>query len=927
MTTTINTCPDSERVRDYLLGIGSPGNFADLERHLQTCRHCEETFRDLRAGDTFSELIAQAVVRKAPGTAIGPAEDESDKPYLSRLIDQLKAELVPAESGEAGSDDRASEIFRALESTGSSGPPWQVGQYRLEEFLGAGATSVVFRATDTEIERSVAIKILRPSLGDGSRQRFLSEARAAASVSHSNVVSVLHVGRHGELAFMVMPWIAGETLESRLARITYLAEDDARRIAVQVASGLQAAHAQGLIHRDIKPANIWLSQETGSAIILDFGLARVVDDDPRMTHSGMLAGTPHYMSPEQSRGQELDGRSDLFSLGCTLYRAVTGKFPFGSSSALATLQAIQHHQPLPPNAVNSHVSESFSAMLMSLLEKEPMNRPATASAFISVMETGHRIPHEGIARPANSLEKPVVTNASRVAATRGKRLRTGVLAVCALGVLGWLGYLAAPQIIRIVTNQGQLVIETDDPDVRIELLSAGEVVRVIDARSGNQLDIAAGEYQIRPGTVGEKGDISINPDSIVMTRGGKQIVTVRKANVGTTPPATTTTAPATVAHVPRYDGKTFEEWKRVLINERNPATIQHAILALAHLAIDDHSLQVEAVVAVAPFVRKYGSRYILSGDGPDPVIGQLADWCDLFNRFFSLIDVDHVLRFIESEVRSGTTQSRQYLKFLCSGYFIHPRLPEKLEQHRNALSKSLHGLVDAIFDAIEDESTSIDDRAAIAEAFETLFDLLFSNRPQNTFETAKQFVPMDPAARELIEQEFISRSDVTVKALIAHALLRHDGEAERFVTYFGRKELPVSVRVAQFNLLSVLSADWATTCVHQLVRLGSDFGQLGFSDSRPGGKFGEFNAWTSQWPNGERVQLSNREGGAQYPEDAELRFQVRLIVALSNWGKHSREALPFLDSIPEDEPLLAEAAKKAAALIRADMEARKEKSD
>ena len=179
----------------------------------------------------------------------------------------------------------------------------------------------------------------------------------------------------------------GQTLEGRLNDVAFIPEDDVRSMAMQIAQGLAAAHRNGLIHRDIKPANVWLKSENDDAVILDFGLARIADDDPQMTATGMLAGTPNFMSPEQTRGLELDGRSDLFSLGCLMYRASTGKLPFGSTGILATLQAIQHDEPRAPKLLNPHVTDDFSDLVMSLLEKQPASRPENADQLVEALQS------------------------------------------------------------------------------------------------------------------------------------------------------------------------------------------------------------------------------------------------------------------------------------------------------------------------------------------------------------------------------------------------------------------------------------------------------------------------------------------------------------------------------------------------------------
>ena len=195
-----------------------------------------------------------------------------------------------------------------------------LGDYRLLRLIGAGGSGVVFQARDTSLDRLVALKVLRPSLGELARDRFIAEARLAASIEHDNVVTIYQIGQHDRLAFIAMQWVPGETLEARLARESnVLDETTVREFVSQIASGLSAAHQRQLIHRDIKPANIWICDDTDRIKILDFGLARIADEESSLTQTGMLAGTPSFMSPEQARGMELDPRSDLFSLGCVMY--------------------------------------------------------------------------------------------------------------------------------------------------------------------------------------------------------------------------------------------------------------------------------------------------------------------------------------------------------------------------------------------------------------------------------------------------------------------------------------------------------------------------------------------------------------------------------------------------------------------------------
>ena len=164
---------------------------------------------------------------------------------------------------------------------------------------------MVFHAIDETLNRNVALKVLRPSLGSVARDRFMAEARVAASIEHKNVVTIYQVGQIDRLAFIAMQWLPGKTLESIVASHSQepqIEETETKRIVSQVAAGLAAAHQKQMVHRDIKPANIWICDDSDDVKILDFGLARIADDDPGLTATGMLAGTPNFMSPEQARG-------------------------------------------------------------------------------------------------------------------------------------------------------------------------------------------------------------------------------------------------------------------------------------------------------------------------------------------------------------------------------------------------------------------------------------------------------------------------------------------------------------------------------------------------------------------------------------------------------------------------------------------------
>ena len=230
------------------------------------------------------------------------------------------------------------------------------------ESWGVGGMSVVLKALDPTLNRFVAIKVLAPHLATSgaARQRFAREAQAAAAIVHDNVIAIHGVAESLGLPYLVMPYVRGQSLQSRLDQLGALELKEILRIGKQVASGLAAAHAQGLIHRDVKPGNVLLADGVERVTITDFGLARAADD-ATLTRTGTIAGTPQYMSPEQARGESVDQRSDLFSLGCLLYAVCTGVPPFRASSSYGVLQRICNNQPRSILEINPDIPVWFKS--------------------------------------------------------------------------------------------------------------------------------------------------------------------------------------------------------------------------------------------------------------------------------------------------------------------------------------------------------------------------------------------------------------------------------------------------------------------------------------------------------------------------------------------------------------------------------------
>jgi serine/threonine protein kinase len=297
------------------------------------------------------------------------------------------------------------ELYRFLSAPEGPDELGRLGNYRILSILGAGGMGVVFKAEDLPLQRFVAIKAMLPGIAATAtnRERFMREARAAAAagaIGNDHIVPIYNVVEANGVPFVVMPLLQGEPLSTRLEREGRLSTLEVLRIGRETADGLAAAHERGFIHRDVKPANLWLEGERGRVKILDFGLARALaGDGTQLTQSGIIMGTPAFMAPEQASGKSVDGRCDLFSLGCVLYRMCTGEMPFKGTDTISTLMAVAMEQPPPPRSFNPAVPPALSALVMQLLAKSPADRPASARAVVerlTALEKNQPVPNEPV---------------------------------------------------------------------------------------------------------------------------------------------------------------------------------------------------------------------------------------------------------------------------------------------------------------------------------------------------------------------------------------------------------------------------------------------------------------------------------------------------------------------------------------------------
>ena len=335
------------------------------ERHLERCDSCRQSLEANSADAQTWESVRQYL-----------RDDDNDQQRFA------------CDKGAArGTSYDCDELIRFLAPTDDPRMLGRLGAYEIAGIVGVGGMGIVLKAMEPALSRFVALKVLSPRFWKDAqaRERFAREARAAASIVHENVIEIYGVAEVNGIPFFAMPYLRGDSLQKRIDRRGPLQVDEILRIAIQVASGLAAAHDQGLVHRDVKPANILLSDGSERVRITDFGIAHR-DSELRITQTGLVAGTPRFMSPEQVRGEMVDSRSDLFSLGSVMYAACTGRPPFDADSDYQLLSQVVAARPPRIEELNPAIPSWLAAVVSKLQSPLPQNRFPSARELAEQLE-------------------------------------------------------------------------------------------------------------------------------------------------------------------------------------------------------------------------------------------------------------------------------------------------------------------------------------------------------------------------------------------------------------------------------------------------------------------------------------------------------------------------------------------------------------
>ncbi|TWU56737.1 Serine/threonine-protein kinase PknB [Rubripirellula tenax] len=513
----LQTQCNPDALEQFLQGTLGGSEAEVLELHLTQCESCAEQIQ-LAAQRDVSWQEAQNLL----------AADEYDSPEQVSAITSLLSGEQDAITKQQTADVLSREIRGWLDPTDDPQSLGRFAGYEIVGIVGHGGMGIVLKGFESSLNRYVAIKVLAPRLATNgnARKRFAREAQAAAAVRHDNVIAIHRVDDWHGLPFLVMPYVGGISLQKRIDTEGSLNIEQTLRVGVQIASGLAAAHAQGLVHRDIKPANILLEQGVERVTITDFGLARAADD-ASVTRTGVIAGTPQYMSPEQADARQIDARSDLFSLGSVLYAMATGRPPFRGDHSFEVLKRIVNEPARPMREIEASVPEWFEQLVARLHCKFPNDRFDSAEQVADLLEdclahvqqpTTTPLP-EAVTNPVAEVVKSFGSRSANPASESLDDFRYPPIGKLIAAAAFGFSLIFAGVLIVLELNKGTLKIESDVDDVPIRILQAEKVVEELTVSKQTQtVRVAAGKYVVE--VDGDIENIEVLGGEVVLNRRG-----------------------------------------------------------------------------------------------------------------------------------------------------------------------------------------------------------------------------------------------------------------------------------------------------------------------------------------------------------------------------------------------------------------------
>lgn len=609
-------CFSTEELRRYLLGELPESASDAVALHVERCSQCETTVSRLdRESDTLIQAIRNPIAQEEPASAY-----------------RLAAKLAKSKWHDAAPEASSPSVSKLP----------KLRDYELLEPLARGGMGTVYRARHTRLNRQVALKVLpgRWLSSPAAVARFEREMHAVGSLHHPAIVQATDGGEADGVHFLVMELIDGIDGGSLVQLVGPLPIADACEIARQAAEGMAYVHRQGIIHRDLKPSNLMVTQK-GEVKLLDLGLARLVDEQlagDELTTIGQLMGTLDYMSPEQlENSHDADRRADLYSLGATLFKLLTGNAPHASDFSEPFLSKIRRIASQPPTPLSERRADApgeLCGLVDSLLSRHAGDRPdSMESVFQSLAKLAEPSNLERLVKKAKKLQKqrqndatanhrvltsPLVAVSPQqtvAAAKRSRPLLTGAAALLMLMAI------AMGAVITLQLNSGQLVIETATPNVEVRILKAGQPYRQLTlSHKPNLLSLGAGDYEIE--IVSNADGLDVENGQFTLKRGDTWLAKIvhRDNSADITRQISEITEPSTSNEItrPTYEGKTLNQWLTLLRTERSAQQVYEACEALQKLDAPDDTDTVQALLHAVRY--HSGGSYIKTDDGDTSTI-------------------------------------------------------------------------------------------------------------------------------------------------------------------------------------------------------------------------------------------------------------------------------------------------------------------
>ena len=578
-----SVCPSDEEIRNYLHGRISEESGDLLQGHVTGCDICRLTIEKMeQSDDSLMRHLRLASQKNHERIA-----NKNSQSWISNREALYRIPENPTSDVDADESD--------VEPT-SEIQPLEVYHYRLEEILGRGGMGVVYRSWHPQLHRPVAVKLLSiaRAADNQSIARFQREMRAAGGLDHPGIVRALDAGVWQGTNYLVMEYVDGVDLSRLIRSCGPLSVADAAAIIVQLCDAIQSAHDSQVVHRDIKPSNVMLTRD-GTVKILDFGLARLEHGTGSLaggdaTSAGRLLGTLDYLSPEQARGeQEIDHRADIYAIGATLFRLLTGRPPHGASrdrSVLEHLQRLSTGDPDNVSDVRSDLPSELCRLIQSMLSREVENRPESASAISDALRplskdarlrelAEHSLERLEFAGEKSDSRHSIGQNPRPAALPKVSREKSGFgkVFIATLLTIGGLIAGAYGMTLWLSTGDGTVKIESEVDDVRLQLIAGGKVAEEIEVQTGaKESTIRAGKYEIR--IAGGSDNIRVDRNTITLRRGDHRLVKITKS------------APVVenvVDDGPTSRGRTHAQWSQIVLRETDEETLIDAIDSLKEL--------------------------------------------------------------------------------------------------------------------------------------------------------------------------------------------------------------------------------------------------------------------------------------------------------------------------------------------------------